>query len=206
MTRILLTGFEPFGQQQINSSWEAVKALPEEIDDVSIVKLCLPVSFQKARVVIEQAVEDYCPDVVLSVGQCGGRKEINVERVAVNLVDSKKPDNDGFQPSEQQLYSDAPDAYFSNLPARRLVDAIHDVGIPAVISNSAGLYVCNSVFFTAMHLVHRRYPNMRVGFIHVPYLPCQVVDKDKQHSMSKEIVVQALKAVIHTLATQNLIV
>lgn len=201
MMRILLTGFEPFGQHQVNSSWEAVKAFPENMDDVSIVKTCLPVSFQKAVMMLEQAVEDYCPDVVLSVGQGGGRYEINVERIAINLVDGKKPDNDGCQPSEHRLCTDAPDAYFSNLPVKRLVDAIHDIGIPAVVSNSAGLYVCNSVFFTAMHLAHCKYPNMRVGFIHIPYLPCQVVEKVKQPSMTAETVVQALNTIIHTLVS-----
>lgn len=204
--KVLLTGFEPFGQEEVNPSWEAVKAFPELMEDVEVLKVCLPVSFQKAMMMLEQAVDDYRPDVVLSIGQAGGRCAIEVERVAINIADSKKPDNDGYQPQECQLRADAPNAYFSNLPLKLLVEAIQDEGIPATISNSAGLFVCNSVFYTAMHLVYSKYPNMQAGFIHVPYLPCQVVGKNKQPSMSTEIVVQALKAVIHTLATQNLIV
>lgn len=206
MMKVLLTGFEPFGQEKVNPSWEAVKAFPELVEDVEVLKVCLPVSFQKAMMMLEQTIDDYRPDVVLSIGQGGGRCEIEVERVAINIADSKKSDNDGYQPQECQLRADAPNAYFSNLPLKRLVEAVQDDGIPATISNSAGLYVCNSVFYTAMHLVYSKYPNMQAGFIHVPYLPCQVVEKNKQPSMSTEIVVQALKAVIHTLATQNLIV
>ena len=175
--KVLLTGFEPFGQEEVNPSWEAVKAFPELMEDVEVLKVCLPVSFQKAMMMLEQAVDDYRPDVVLSIGQAGGRCAIEVERVAINIADSKKPDNDGYQPQECQLRADAPNAYFSNLPLKLLVEAIQDEGIPATISNSAGLYVCNSVFYTAMHLVYSKYPNMQAGFIHVPYLPCQVVGK-----------------------------
>ena len=203
MMKVILTGFEPFGQENVNPSWEAVKAFPELLEDVEVLKVCLPVSFQKAMMMLEQAVDDYRPDVVLSIGQAGGRYEIEVERVAINIADSKKPDNDGYQPQERQLRADAPNAYFSNLPLKRLVEAIQDEGIPATISNSAGLYVCNSVFYTAMHLVYSKYPNMQAGFIHVPYMPCQVVDKNKQPSMSTETAVQALIAVIQALMVCN---
>lgn len=201
--KVLLTGFEPFGQEKVNPSWETVKAFPELREDVEVLKICLPVSFQKAVTMLEQAVDDYRPDVVLSIGQAGGRCAIEVERVAINMVDSNKPDNDGYQPHECQLRADAPNAYFSNLPLKRLVEAIQNEGIPAAISNSAGLYVCNSVFYTAMHLVYSKYPNMQAGFIHVPYLPCQVVGKNKQPSMSTETTVQALIAVIQALMACN---
>ncbi|MBQ3709614.1 MAG: pyroglutamyl-peptidase I [Bacteroidales bacterium] len=199
--KVLLTGFEPYGQERVNSSWEAVKAHPEFVEGVEIVKECLPVSFERAGMALGKVVALYQPDVVLSVGQAGGRCEINVERVAVNMADFKKADNDGCQPCERRLFLDAPDAYFSNLPVKCLVDAIRKAGIPAVISNSAGLYVCNSVFYSAMHMVYSKYPNMQVGFLHVPYLPCQVVEKVKQPSMAAEMVVQALKIVIHTLVS-----
>ena len=201
--KVLLTGFEPFGQEQVNSSWEAVKSLPELVEGAEIVKMCLPVSFNKAGMVLEQAIDLYRPDVVLSVGQGSGRYEISVERIAINLADSKKPDNDGYQPYECQLRENAPNAYFCNLSVKRLVEAIHEEGIPATISNSAGLYVCNSVFFAALHLVNSKYPNMQAGFLHVPYLPCQVVEKSKQPSMTTETVVRALTAVIRTLVSCN---
>ena len=186
--KVLLTGFEPYGQEQVNSSWEAVKAYAESVGGVEIVKECLPVSFERAGMALAKTVDLHQPDVVLSVGQACGRCEINVERVAVNLADSKNADNDGCQPCERRLFPDAPDAYFSNLPVKCLVDAIRKAGIPAVVSNSAGLYVCNSVFYTAMHLVYTKYPNMQVGFIHVP-------------STAAKTAVQALKIVIQTLVS-----
>lgn len=201
--KLLLTGFEPFGQESVNPSWEAVKAFPDMVEGVEVVKVRLPVTFKGAAVMLEQAVDEFRPDVVLCVGQGSGRSEVNIERVAINMADSKKPDNDGYQPEEMPVRAEAPDAYFSNLPVKRLVEVLHEAGVPAVVSNSAGAYVCNSVFYTALHLVHNKYPDMRVGFVHIPYLPCQVVEKSKQPSMASETVVLALETILHTLATVN---
>lgn len=192
----LITGFEPFGNESVNPSWEAVKRLPDQIEEFNLLKVCLPVSFQRAVQALGRTIESHRPDVLLSVGQAGGRPEISVERIAVNLADGRNPDNDGCQFNEHQLYADAPVAYFSNLPVRQLVKSLHETGIPAVLSNSAGLFVCNAVFYSAMHLVHTKYPSLRAGFIHVPYLPCQVVDKPKQPSMATETVVRALMTII----------
>ncbi len=167
--KLLLTGFEPFGQESVNPSWEAVKAIPDMVEGVEVVKVRLPVTFKGAAVMLEQAVDEFRPDVVLCVGQGSGRSEVNIERVAINMADSKKPDNDGYQPEEMPVRAEAPDAYFSNLP----------------------------------HLVHNKYPDMRAGFVHIPYLPCQVVEKSKQPSMASETVVLALETILHTLATVN---
>ena len=197
--KILLTGFEPFGQESLNPSWEAVAEVPDYFENSEVIKVRLPVSFKKATEMLEQAVIMYRPDVALCVGQAGGRFEINIERVAINLADSSKADNDGYCPVDTPLRTDAPDAYFSNLPVKQLVEAVRKAGIPAVVSNSAGAYVCNSVFYTAMHLVHTRHPSMKAGFIHIPYMPCQAVEKTKQPTMAKETVVQALEAIIHTV-------
>ena len=201
--KLLLTGFEPFGQESVNPSWEAVKAIPDMVEGMEVIKVRLPVTFKGAAVMLEQAVDEFRPDVVLCVGQGSGRSEVNIERVAINMADSKKPDNDGYQPEEMPVRAEAPDAYFSNLPVKRLVEALHEAGVPAVVSNSAGAYVCNSVFYTALHLVHYKYPDMRAGFVHIPYLPCQVVEKNKQPSMGTETVVLALETILHTLATVN---
>lgn len=201
--KILLTGFEPFGKESINPSWEAVAEVPDYFEDSEVIKACLPVSFKKASEMLEQAVMMFRPDVLLCVGQAGGRFEINIERVAINLADSNKADNDGYCPVDTPLRTDAPDAYFSNLPVKQLVEAVRQAGIPAVVSNSAGAYVCNSVFFSAMHLVHSTCPNMRAGFIHIPYLPCQAVEKSKQPTMTKETVALALETIINTLITEN---
>lgn len=199
--KILVTGFEPFGQEKANSSWEAVKKFTIDIEGLELKKVCLPVSYKRAVTALKQEIDTNTPDVVLSVGQ-SKRYEVNVERIAINMAHSKKPDNDGYQPNEVTISSDAPDAYFSNLPVAMLVNAIHDVGIPATVSNSAGLYVCNSVFFTAMHMVHCKYPKMRVGFVHIPYMPCQAVGKSNQPSMETETAVKALEAVIQYLARE----
>lgn len=204
--KVLLTGFEPFGQEKLNPSWEAVAAVSDYIENAEVMKVRLPVSFKKATEILEQAVTIFRPDVVLCVGQAGGRFEINIERVAINLADSNKADNDGYCPKDMPLRTDAPDAYFSNLPVKQLVEAVRQAGIPAVISNSAGAYVCNSVFFTAMHLVHSSCPNMKAGFVHIPYLPCQTVEKSKQPSMSKETVVHALETLIGNLIAESQLV
>ena len=201
--KILLTGFEPFGKESINPSWEAVAEVPDYFEDSEVIKVRLPVSFKKASEMLEQAVTMFRPDVLLCVGQAGGRFEINIERVAINLADSNKADNDGYCPVDTPLRTDAPDAYFSNLPVKQLVEAVRQAGIPAVVSNSAGAYVCNSVFFSAMHLVHSTCPNMRAGFIHIPYLPCQAIEKSKQPTMAKETVALALETIINTLITEN---
>lgn len=204
--KLLLTGFEPFGQEEINPSWEAVAAMPDSLETVEVVRVRLPVTFKGAAVMLEQAIDEFRPDVVLCIGQGGGRFEVNIERVAINLADSTKPDNDGYQPEEAPVRVDAPDAYFSNLPVKRLVKAVREAGIPAVVSNSAGAYVCNSVFYTALHLAHSKYPDMKAGFIHIPYLPCQAVEKTKQPTMAKETVVKALETVINTISVENQIV
>ena len=201
--KLLLTGFEPFGQESVNPSWEAVKAIPDMVEGLEVVKVRLPVTFKGAAVMLEQAVDEFRPDVVLCVGQGSGRAEVNIERVAINMADSKKPDNDGYQPEEMPVRAEAPDAYFSNLPVKRLVEALHEAGVPAVVSNSAGAYVCNSVFYTALHLVHNKYPDMRAGFVHIPYLPCQVVEKSKQPSLATETVVLALETILHALSMAN---
>jgi len=198
--KILLTGFEPFGQEEVNSSWEAVSLMPERLNNVEVTKVRLPVSFKRSPLLLEEAVNLHTPDVVLCIGQSGGRSEINIERVALNLADSTKPDNDDYQPLDIPIIVGASEAYFSNLPVKQLKESICEQGIPAIISNSAGLYVCNSVFYTALHLIHSKYPAMRGGFIHVPYLPSQVVGKLKQPSMSAETVVTALKTVVQALS------
>lgn len=200
--RFLITGFEPFGQETVNSSWEAVKVLPKKIESAKVIKECLPVSFKGAVEKLEQLIELHHPDVVLNVGQSAGRYEINVERIAINMADSKKGDNDNYCPKEYKIHTDAPNAYFSNLPVSKLVEAIQNAGIPAVVSNSAGLYVCNSVFFSAMHLVHCKYPNMQVGFIHIPNMPCQTIGKTRQPSMAVETMSQALKTIVRTIVNQ----
>ncbi len=140
-------------------------------------RLCLPVEFAAASAMLEEAVRKEKPDAVIAVGQAGGRSGISLERIAVNLMDARIPDNCGFQPKDAVLCEDGETAYISTLPLRKMEKALKDAGLPAVISNTAGLYVCNCVFYTAVRLVAKAFPAMKAGFVHLPYLPEQVVGK-----------------------------
>ncbi len=133
---------------------------------------------------INEEIEKYNPDIVISIGQAGGRFDITPERVAINLDDARIADNEGKQPIDISIYEDGEPAYFSNLPIKAMVNEIKEGGLPASVSNTAGTFVCNHVMYHLLYLVDKKYPNIRGGFIHVPYIPSQVVDKPEKPSMS----------------------
>ncbi len=193
--RILVTGFEPFGGETINPSWEAVKLLPERIGDFCLKKLCIPVVFGLAADTVWEAAQGYAPDVILCVGQAGGRAAITPEKVGINLREGSLADNAGNLYRETPVVPGAPAAYFSTLPVSRMVQAVKDLEIPAVISYSAGAYVCNDTLYTLLH----RYSGspVRVGFIHIPYLPQQA--GEKAPSLPLEIMVRGLEAAISAI-------
>jgi len=198
--RILVTGFEPFGGEGRNPSAEVVENLPQQVGTAEIVKAILPVVRGRAARAVEEAVETFRPDVVLSIGQAGGRAAISVERVAVNLDDYRIPDNEGNQPAEEPVVPGGPDGYFCTVPAKKMVEAIQQAGIPAAQSLSAGTFVCNHVMYSALHLAAKKYPAMQVGFIHIPYLPEQAADKPGQPSMSLELSSRGILAALEALA------
>ena len=132
----------------------------------------------------EELLEKYNPDIVISIGQAGGRFDITPERVAINLDDARIADNEGKQPIDISIYEDGEPAYFSNLPIKAMVNEIKEGGLPASVSNTAGTFVCNHVMYHLLYLVDKKYPNMKAGFIHVPYIPAQVIDKPGKPSMS----------------------
>lgn len=167
--KILVTGFTPFGGETVNPAWEAVKALPDRIGIWEVERLEVPTEFLRAGEVLTEAVRRLRPDVVLCVGQAGGRDAVTPERVAINIMDASIPDNAGFQPEEQSVVPDAPAAYFATLPIKAMVAAIRAGGLPAAVSNTAGTYVCNCLMYRLLHLAATTYPEMRGGFIHVPY-------------------------------------
>lgn len=175
--KILITGFDPFGGEKVNPAYEAVKLLPDEIREAKIIKLEIPTSFNGSKKAIEEALEMYHPDVVISVGQAGGRAEITPEWVAINLAEARIPDNDGNQPVESTLESDGPAAYFATIPVKAMVQNIRAHGLPGNISYTAGTYVCNSVMYRVLHLADKKYPGMRAGFIHVPFAMEQLGEK-----------------------------
>lgn len=200
--KILITGFEPFGGEAVNPSWEAVKRLPDTVAGAALVKLRLPTSFSRARDVMEDAIQALRPDAVLSVGQAGGRAAVTVERVAVNLADARIPDNDGWQPVDEPLEPDGPTAYFATVPVKKIAENIQAHGIPCQVSNTAGTYVCNAVLYCALYLTATEYPNLRAGFLHVPYSLEQAAQKTTAvPSMSLETMTQALRLAIETMAS-----
>lgn len=169
--KLLITGFDPFGGENINPSWEAVKLLPEKIGVYTIHKMEIPTVFDvAARQVLDQASQ-LQPEVILCIGQAGGRDAVTPERIAVNIRDARIADNRGVQPRGDRVVPEGPAAYFSTMPVEKMAEAIRQAGIPAAVSNTAGTFVCNDVLYTLLH--HFDKASVRVGFIHVPYLPSQ---------------------------------
>ena len=193
MKKLLITGFEPFGGEEINPSWEAVKRLPEEINGYSLEKLLIPVVFGEAAERVIGEAEKICPHAILCIGQAGGRGAITPELVGINLRYGSIPDNKGNQPNDEPIAAGGDAAYFSSLPARKIADAIKAEGIPAAVSYSAGAYVCNDVLYTLL----ARYKNTetRVGFIHIPYIP----EQNKEPSMSLDEIIKGLILAIENI-------
>lgn len=203
--KLLITGFDPFGGETLNPSWEAVKALPDRIGSVELIKLELPTAFDRSACALTEAVTLHRPQAVLSVGQAGGRSAITVERVAVNLADAGIPDNDGFQPRDLPLVPDGPAAYFSTLPVKAIVEALRAAGIPCQVSYSAGTYVCNSVLYRALHLGATACLGLLAGFIHVPFTPLQAAQKPAgTPSVAPADMVRALEEAIRVIGTLSL--
>ena len=197
--KILVTGFDPFGGEPINPAIETVKRLPDTIGRAEIIKLEIPTVCHKSLHVIDEAIAKYDPDVVLSIGQAGGRPDITVERVGINVDDCRIPDNEGNQIIDEPIYPEGPDAYFVTVPIKAMVQRIQERNIPASVSNTAGTFVCNHVIYGVCHMIAQRYPKKRSGFIHIPYLPEQTLDKRNMPSMSQEMMVEAVTAAIEAI-------
>ncbi len=194
--RILVTGFEPFGGENTNPSWQAVRELPDVISGAEIVKVEVPVVFKSAGLVLAQAVEAHKPDIVLCVGEAGGAEALEVERIGINLIDARIADNDGQQPIDVPIHEDGPAAYFATLPVKAMVERIREEGISANLSYSAGSYVCNTLLYEALYLAERMNPGMKAGFIHVPYIPEQVEGKPDTPFMALSDITKGLQAAI----------
>lgn len=201
--KVLITGFDPFGGEKINPALEAVMALPDTIGDIEVIKLEIPTVFGKSLAVIHEAVVKHQPDIVISVGQAGGRFGITPERVAINIDDARIKDNEGNQPVDVKVVENGAAAYFSNLPIKAMTQAMVNAGLPASVSNSAGTFVCNHVMYGILHMIHTEYPHMRGGFIHVPYIPAQVTNKPNMPSMSQADITKGLALCIEAAATHN---
>jgi len=194
--KVLVTGFEPFGGERVNPSIEAVKRLSDKIAGADIIKFEIPTVFNKSIRKLEKILEDEKPDITICVGQAGGRNRISVERVAINISDGRIPDNEGYQPVDEIIFEDGDTAYFARLPIKKIIKELNDRNIPAEVSNTAGTYVCNHLMYGLLYNINKKYPNMMGGFIHIPFLPEQVIDKPNMPCMSLDLIVEGLTIAI----------
>lgn len=201
---ILLTGFEPFNGAAINPSWEAAQALDGwSGPGFTVVARQLPCEFGRVNIALLEAVAAVQPDIVIAVGQAGGRPEISVERVAINVDDASIVDNAGAQPVDTAIIADGPAAYFSTLPIKAIVSALRLRGFPAGVSQTAGTFVCNHVFYGLMHHAVGC-PDLKAGFIHVPFLPEQAADRpERPPSMALKDIVDGLRIAVEVAVTSD---
>ena len=194
--KILVTGFDPFGGEKVNPALEAVKSLPSVIQGAEIRWVEIPTVFYTSAEVLEAEIDRYQPNVVLCIGQAGGRASLTPERVAINQDDARIPDNQGNQPIDTPIRLDGEAAYFSTLPIKAMVQAIKEVGLPATVSNTAGTFVCNHLMYQALYLADKKFLNMRAGFMHIPYMTEQVINKPNTASMNLADIVKGIEAAI----------
>ena len=198
---VLVTGFEPFGGERTNPSWEIVERLPDAIAGLKVAKLRVPCEFRRAIEVVAEAIEREEPSMVLCLGQAGGRSRVGVERVAINVDDARAPDNAGQRPIDEAIAVGGPPAYFATLPVKAMVAAMRAAGVPTELSNSAGTYVCNHVMYGVLHFIAASGRSARAGFVHVPYSEAQVLDKAGIPAMALPTMVRGIEAAIEAAAT-----
>ena len=198
---VLLTGFDPFGGESINPSWLAVERLHGElIAGHRIVGVQLPTSFARAPRILRAAIRKHAPALVLCLGQAGGRAQISLERIAINIDDARIADNDGAQPVDTPIARNGPTACFTTLPIKSMLVALQAANIPIEVSQTAGTFVCNHVFYALMRTLAARpaHSRPRGGFVHIPYLPDQVKDRSDTPGLALDTVVDALRIMIET--------
>lgn len=198
----LLLGFEPFDGDEINPSQRIVESLDGEcIAGHTVVARTLPTEFARAADALPEIVHQHAPSLVLALGQAGGRAGMSIERIAINLIDARIADNAGDQPIDVPVIDGAPNAYFSTLPIKAMLLALHEQRIPASISNTAGTFVCNQVFYALAHLIATRQPTLRGGFVHVPYLPEQARQKGDAPWLDLSTMVEATRLCLRVALT-----
>lgn len=195
MRHLLITGFDPFGGETINPAWEAVKGLPDTVGPYRLTKMEIPTVFAKAAEAVLAAVERDAPDVILCIGQAGGRAAVTPEKIALNLANAGIDDNAGNRPRQEPVIPGGPDGIFSTVPVFAMADAIRERGLPGAVSLSAGSFVCNDTLYRLLH--HFLGTETRVGFLHVPYLPQQA--GEGVPSMPLNQIISALEGAILAL-------
>jgi len=191
---ILITGFDPFGGEKVNPAFEVLKKLKKNIAGAKITLLEVPTVFGDSVAKVTAAIEKLRPDAVLMIGQAGGRYEISVERVGINLNDARIPDNKKQQPIDESIDASGPAAYFATLPVKDMVQAIRKAGVPASVSYTAGTFVCNHLLYGVLNYCAKKMPKVKAGFIHIPFLIEQAVGKTNTPSMGLPTMVAAIEA------------
>jgi len=199
MKKVLITGFEPFGGEIINPSYEAIKNINRSHLDCELFILEVPTEFYTSSKLVIETMHQIEPDIIILVGQAGGRKEISIERIAINIDDSNVPDNRGIKPIDNPISAFGENAYFSTLPIKNILEKLKNEFIPAGVSNSAGTYVCNHLLYSVLHEIKdRNLDQVQAGFIHVPYIPEQTYNKQNLFSLDLNIITKALEIIIQT--------
>lgn len=197
MKTVLLTGFEPFGGEEMNPAWEVAKELDGQVmGDYKIISKKVPTVFHKSLQVLQAYMEEIEPELVICIGQAGGRPDITVERIAINVDDARIPDNEGNQPVDVPIIEEGPVAYWSTLPMKAIVKKLREEGIPASVSQTAGTFVCNHLFYGLMHMLGKNGNRIRGGFIHIPFLPKQASNHPGQSSMSLPVITKGIELLI----------
>lgn len=194
--RALVTGFDPFGGDKVNPSSLAVGRLRRKIGDVDVATATLPTSYATSARVLRAAIEDVRPEIVLCVGQAGGRTELCLERVGINVQDARIRDNDGAQPIDVPVVAGGPAAYFATLPIKACVAEMRKAGLPAIVSNTAGTFVCNHILYALMDIIAARKAAMRGGFLHIPYVPEQASRVGSVPSMAVDDIVRGIEIIV----------
>lgn len=198
--KLLISGFEPFGDDAINPSQDAVLSLPDQLDGVTLIKVILPVVRAHAADQLKALMVAHQPDVVLCVGQAGGRSGLTIERVAINVDDYPMPDNAGYQPIDEPIAPGGPAAYLLTLPNKAIVTAWKAAGYPASVSNTAGTFLCNHVAYATAHFAAHHFPTLKTGFIHIPYSTAQSEAHPEAFAMTPDDLIHALRIAIGVLA------
>ena len=201
--KLLLTAFDPFGGEPVNPALEAVKLVSNKIGNIEIVKQEVPTVFGKSVKTVQEAIEREKPDAVLCIGQAGGRYDLTVEKVAINYDDARIKDNEGNQPLGKCIFEDGDTAYFATLPIKAMVAEIRKAGIPASISYTAGTFVCNHLMYGTLYTLAKKYSGVIGGFMHVPYITEQVLDKRNMPSLTTEQIVKGIEAAIKAIDENN---
>ena len=200
--KALVTGFEPFGGDAVNPSFEALRLLPARLGALDVATTALPVVYGAALPALREAIAAAAPDIVLCVGLAGGRAELSLERVAINIDDARIADNDGNQPIDRPVVDGGPAAYFATLPIKAAARALREAGLPAAVSNSAGTFLCNHVFYGLMHEAAVGEGRFRGGFLHLPYLPSQAAEQKGAPSMALEQIVEGIAIILSVAAAR----